>query len=52
MSFLAIIARRKFTKTGELTVLQRQVNDLMAAEQERLMRGTRSRSKGQSADRA
>jgi hypothetical protein len=51
-SLLAIIVGSKFSKFDEIAVLQRQVNDLMAAEQERLMRGTRSRSKGQSADRA
>jgi hypothetical protein len=51
-SLSAIIARRKFSKFDEFAVLQRQVNDLMAAEQTRLMRDMRSRSKGQTADRA
>jgi hypothetical protein len=44
-SLAAIIARRR--KSGEFQVLQMQVRDLMAAEQRRLMREMRSRSKGQ-----
>ena len=51
-SLSAIIARRKFSKFDEFDVLQRHVNDLMAAEQGRLMRDMRSRSKGQAADQA